>query len=312
MTSGPWTPGDQPPSADSLVEEADFTIAVYNTVKRLGCHTFGHLARLSRRDVVYQVRYPGNDPAWAVAQIDGALALVGLGPLDPVRPPRQPLTVLDAPEWTFGALCVLCDADQPQRRPERRAARVREAVIAAYATDGAEPMDLTTYLASSTEDDDQMRDPPVNIAPMLGSDLVVIQPRQGAWVWVQSERWELAPQGRHPLALRLSARWPVLSVTSTRGVAYEVCHYEQGAPVRYAAHGRPTGPTPVGAPLDFSLLAAHSWMSAGEAELRAVFGHPLVFAGLAGLANGGFRSVVEGSPLDDMGEWLLVLRGADG
>jgi hypothetical protein len=227
-----------------------------------------------------------------------------LSRLDPDRPSSKAWTVSTAPGETFGSLCILGDGRTDLEE-------VREAVVRSSSIDGARPVDGDAYRALPTEDEDFLCDLAVNTSPRLGADLVVLDPEIGRWIGVLSEHWELTPQGRHPLALRLSARWPVLSITATEEVAYELCLYEDGRPRQYAAHGQPAEPDPVGVPLDFRLLADCSPIEAGAEELRAAFGNPRIFANLAGIASGGIRHLFEGTDLDGLPEdHLLFLAGS--
>ena len=247
------------------VEELDLAIRTYNLVKKLGCQTVEDLTRLSARDILYH----DLSLRWTLSELNDKLGKLGLGPLAPGRPPDRPPAVPDVPDVTFGTLALLC----PDRDAVRRIGAV---VVDAWAAEGWDLVDYETYRPV-------MDDP--------GSDMVAVHAADAlaSWARVVSERRELAPQGRHPLALRLSQRWPVLSVTSTEGVAYELCLYRDGRPVQYAAHGRPTTPAPVEAPLDFGLLAEHAGIPIDEAELRSVFGDGFTFAKLSGLPLGGFE-----------------------
>jgi tetratricopeptide (TPR) repeat protein len=285
----------------SPIEELDFTIRTYNLLKRLGCHNICDVAGLGVLDVLY---HPAG-ARWVPNEINEKLALMDLGPLGRAATRAEAPPVPPAPEWTFGALSVLCPA-------EGAVALVREAVTAAYAADGVRPVDRETYEAASAEHADGfVCDLRVNDDTALGSDLVVIDPEVGAWIGVKSEHWELAPQGRHPLALRLSLQWPVLSVTATKGVAYELCLYLRGAPAQYAAHGTPAGPPPVDVPLDVQLLATQSWIGAAEPALRAVFGEPTVFANLAGIPAGGLRDLLDAALLIDYPKDCVLYLGRD-
>jgi hypothetical protein len=280
---------------DSPVEEADFTIRTYNTLKRLACHRLRDAARLSVRDLVY-LPWPMR---WTVTEIEERLALVGLGPLEPGQPPED-VDVPGPPYDAFGALCVRCGADDA-------VAQLHRAVVAAYAVDGVREVGAQSHLELFVEGQNGLdRALEVNPAEELGSDLVLIVPESGGWVGVHSARWELTPQGRHPLARRLSARWPVLSITASATV-YEVCRYEDGAPVQYAAHGRPAEPAPETARLDFDRLdfdrlAGESWLPTTAAELRAAFGEPHAFGNLVGLPSTGIEDLLEGWPVYDPDE----------
>lgn len=285
----------------SPIEELDFTIRTYNLLKRMGCHSIGDVARLGVLDVLY---HPAG-ARWVPNEINEKLALMDLGPLGRAAIRAEAPPIPAAPEWTFGALSVLCPG-------EGAVALVREAVTAAYAADAVRLVDRETYDASSAEHADGfVCDLRVNDDAALGSDLVVIDPEAGGWIGVKSEHWELAPQGRHPLAMRLSLLWPVLSVTATKGVAYELCLYFRGAPVQYAAHGSPAGPPPVDVPLDVHLLAAQSWIGAPEPALRAVFGEPTVFANIAGISSGGLRDLLDAAPLSDYPKDCVLYLGRD-
>lgn len=247
------------------VEELDLTIRAYSIVKGLGCQTVEDLARLGVRDILYH----DSGRRWVLGELNDKLGALGLGPLVPGRRPDPPPAVPDVPDATFGTLGVLCPDGDAVRQ-------IGPVVVDAWAAQGWDLVDYDTYTA--------MPDGP-------GSDMVVIQAADAlaSWVRVVSERSELAPAGRHPLALALSRRWPVLGVSSTEGVAYELCLYREGQPAQYAVHGRPTTPAPVETPLDFGVLADHAGIPMDAAELRSLFGDGFFFASLSGLPLGGFE-----------------------
>src|SRR5690606_19119594 len=113
---------------------------------------------------------------------------------------------------------------------------IKAAIVAAYAMDDARPVDSSTYRAQS-DSFWGIGDAEINRATALGDDIVLIEMSYGGWVTVMSLNWELAPVGMHPLALRLSTQWPVISVCATDNTTYELCRYDQGKPIQYAALG---------------------------------------------------------------------------
>jgi hypothetical protein len=214
----------------------------------------------------------------------------------------------------FGVLSVICD------RPDGGEV-VSDAVVEAYALDGVYPVDARAAW-DDAEHWEALDAPVFNPSTVLGEDdlligdesMRLVHPRLGDWgtlVSVKSRRWELAPPGRHPLALRLSRRWPVLSLTWTPGVTHELCLYRRGGPVSFAVCGDPPDPPPVATPFDFDWLARLRGFDG--ARLRSRFCDPVVFRQNAGLPESGFAEIFGPAPLEDYLERyqrheLLALR----
>ncbi|MGI5221059.1 hypothetical protein [Nocardia sp. CA-290969] len=284
------------------IEEIGFTGKTQAALRKLECRTLERAGYLTQQQILYQ---SAGDLA-TIEEINWNLALVGLKPLVAGAMPDQPARPVEIGS-SFGALSVLCSAPDAL-------AQVRAAIIAAYTAAGAEPVDINTAYGVDKAHWGT-RDPQLNATPELGEDIVLIERRSGSWVAVQSLKWELTPIAKNPLALHLSRHWPVLSVTSTENLAYELCWYEQGAATQYAALGRPAEPvaldTPL-APLDFGKLADYGADYASETQIRSAFGNATMFAKLTELPASGIRQAAEARPLAGYGDQVLCFRGPGG
>ncbi|MFI2477788.1 hypothetical protein [Nocardia xishanensis] len=271
------------------IRDLDLTPKSYNALVELECRTLEQAGRLTQQQIV---RKSSGDLS-TVEEINWRLALVGLRPLAPGEDPEPPSTPLEIGP-TFGALGVRC--------PDRDAmTQLRAAIIAAYADDDIHPVDSATYL-NADDEDWVIGEAEFNTATTLGDDVVLIEMSYGGWVNVMSLNWELAPVGKHPLALRLSQRWPVVGVTATANMSYELCRYEHGKATQYAALGRPAGPAALDeplAPLDFGALAAYGASHASENKVRSAFGNTQSFSNLTYLPGAGIRQMRKSIALID-------------
>ncbi|WP_024802579.1 hypothetical protein [Nocardia sp. BMG51109] len=266
---------------EAPLADFDLTISTYNTLRRLGCDTLVDVSQSTRRDIIYASRAP----RWCLEEIDLRLELVGLGPMESGAPPDFPEAPVQL-ETTFGALNL-------RPRPRDTVADIRTAIIDAYAANGVFPV---------APRHEQILDAQLNTDGSLGPDIVLIDESYDPWITIMSCNWELTPLGKHPLALRLSSRWPIISVTAIEDVSYELCRYDHGEPQEYAAIGRPAGRTELDTPLrplDFGDLTTDSAVDASPPEIRAAFGNPRLFGILTGLSAGGFRTACEGMLLQD-------------
>ncbi|MEV6427886.1 hypothetical protein [Nocardia sp. NPDC051463] len=272
------------------IEDIDLTIKSYSALAKLDCPTLERAGRLTQQQILYQT---AGDLS-TIEEINWKLALVGIKPLTPGAmpdPPSRPVEIAT----TFGALSVRCSAGDA-------VAQVRAAVIAAYAADGAQPAIGSTHLGG-VEIIWSAADLELNSATELGDDMVLIEQPYPGSVTVMSLKWELANVGKHPLALQLSARWPVISVAATENMAYELCRYEGGKATQYAALGRPSGQAPLDeplAPMDFATLADYGADYASETQVRAAFGNSPMFAKLTHLPANGIRQTAETVPHTDL------------
>ncbi|QIS08958.1 hypothetical protein [Nocardia arthritidis] len=277
------------------IRDLDLTPKAYAALTELNCRTLEQAGQLTQQQILYKT----SGDLSTVEEINWRLNLVGLRPLvagADEDPPTHPVDVAT----TFGALSVRC-------KDRDAVLQIRAAIIAAYAVDDVYPVSRTAYLGMD-ESLWRIPDPELNTAETLGDDVVLIDPMAGGWVTVMSMNWELTPLGKHPLALRLSADWPVITVTQTADVAYELCLYERGAPVQYAGLGRPSGQAPLDTPLrplDFARLAEYGADHATEPKLRAAFGNTQMFTKLSGLPDSGLRQA--GANGLDHGHHVLFL-----
>lgn len=281
------------------IRDLDLTPKSARALLDLDCRTLEQAGKLTQQQILRQT----SGDLSTVEEINWRLALVGLRPLEPgddPEPPSMPVEIGPA----FGALGVHC--------PDRDAmAQVRAAIVAAYAVDDLQPVGSAQFPGAGV--DWSLGEPTLNTARTLGEDIVLLEMSYGGWITVMSLNWELTPVGRHPLALRLSEQWPVISVTATANTAYELCRYDGGVPTQYAALGRPAGPATLDeplAPLDFGTLAANGASFATENKLRAAFGNTQSFANLTYLPSNGIRQIRRSGPLIDH-DHLLYFRKAE-
>ncbi|WP_282782217.1 MULTISPECIES: hypothetical protein [unclassified Nocardia] len=280
------------------IEEIGFTSKTVTALTKLDALTLDRAGYLTQQQILYQT---SGDLA-TIEEINWKLALVGLKPLAPGALPDLPSKPVEIAD-SFGALSVRCsDGDALEQ--------VRAAVLAAYTADGAHVVDSTAFLGVSQQHW-SIPEPRSNPEQTLGDDVVLLERSSEHWISVKSLKWEVAPVGRHPLALRLSKYWPVVSVTTTENLAYELCWYDDGAATQYAALGRPAGPatldTPL-APVNFAALAEYGADYASETQVRAAFGNTPMFAKLTRLPASGIRQAAEAGPLTDYGDHILYFR----
>jgi hypothetical protein len=283
---------------ETPIEELEFTSKTYTALAKLECPTLERAGYLTQQQILYQT----SGDLTTIEEINWKLGLVGLKPLAAGAlpdPPSKPVEI----GTSFGALSVRCASNGAL-------AQVRAEVIAAYARDGAEPVDASAFQGVS-ETHWGIPDPELNTAEQLGDDVVLLQRTGGGWISVTSLYWELTPVGKHPLALWLSRKWPVISVNTTENLAYELCWYAGGVATQYAALGRPAGQAALDkplAPLDFGALADYGADYASETQVRAAFGNTPMFAKLTHLPAGGIRQAGQSRPLADYGDQVLFFR----
>ncbi|MFE6861431.1 hypothetical protein [Nocardia sp. NPDC057668] len=283
------------------IEEIGLTGKTVTALRKLECQTLERAGYLTQQQILYQ----SDGDLATIEEINWQLALVGLKPLAAGAMPEQPSKPVEI-STSFGALTVRCSS-------RNGVTLVRAAVLAAYAAEGAQAVPSTAYLGVD-EKHWATRQPETNAVERLGEDVVLIEKVSEHWVSVKSLNWEVAPVGRHPLALRLSKEWPVVSVTTTEHMSYELCWYEGGSAVQYAALGLPVGQIPLEkplAPLDFKLLAEYGADYASETQVRSAFGNTSMFAKLTQLPASGIRQAAEAGPLTAHGSNILYFRDAE-
>ncbi|MFI1914218.1 hypothetical protein [Nocardia sp. NPDC020380] len=280
------------------VDEIGFTGKTVAALVKLECHTLERAGYLTQQQILYQ---SGGDLA-TIEEINWQLALVGLKPLAAgalADPPSKPMEI----STSFGALAVRCSS-------RNGVTLVRAAVLAAYGADDAQPVPASAYLGVD-EKHWSTPEPESNLRETLGEDVVLIEKIAEHWVSVKSLNWEVAPVGQHPLALKLSQEWPVVSVTTTEQISYELCWYEGGSATQYAALGLPAGQIPLEkplAPLDFKALADYGADYASETQVRSAFGNTTMFTKLTELPGSGIRQAAEAMPLTQYGSNVLYFR----
>ncbi len=283
------------------ISDLDFTGKTIAALNKLECQTLERAGYLTQQQILYQT---AGDLS-TIEEINWKLGLVGLKPLAAGALPDLPSKPVEI-ATSFGAIGVRCSSPDAM-------ALVREAVIAAYAVDGAEQVPSSVSFQGVHETHWHIRDPELNVSGILGDDVVLVQRAGGSWITVASLCSELTPCGESPLALRLSQRWPVISVNTFEHMAYELCWYADGVATQYAALGRPAGQPALDkplAPLDFGALADYGADYASETQVRASFGNTAMFSKLTNLPASGIRQAGQDRPLADYGDQVLYFRAS--
>jgi hypothetical protein len=273
-------------------DQLDWSVATANLLVQLGVRVIGDIVKLSSHDVLARP----NGTRHALKEIQEQLGELGLA-LTPPTPGKTPvLPVEEDPGW--GCLFLwLPEADE-----EEAERHVRQAVLEVHARVGVEPAA-----------------PPERFVPLalerraeapLGDDELFIQAGPVGWVAVMSHRWEWAPAGKHPLALALSERMLVLSLTQAPPQYREVSLYEAGKLAAMITLG-PEAPDvpPKLPPLDLVSVAKRGGvpMSLLRKGLHASHRTFVNLAGLAWESWIGFRRVL-GDSGRGLGDDALILR----
>ncbi len=179
-------------------------------------------------------------------------------------------------------------------------AKVTKAVDSAYKKAGLS--------IGSVEDADPMVPPLfVNRSTALGPDDVFVVEDECGWVAVMSVNHEWAPVGAHPLALVLSKKWEVLSVTSNARDGYvEYAIYRNGKLAEQTVR-RETGEETASIPVALEPLAERGGFTVDE--LEKVLDEPIEFATYVGCEWLGYRTLFETTSLESVGrDRLRVYR----
>ncbi|MFF0542552.1 hypothetical protein [Nocardia thailandica] len=280
---------------ETSIEVLDLTNKTIQALTKLGAPTLERAGRLTQHQILYQ---SGGDLA-TIDEINWRLALVGLKPLAAGAMPEPPSRPVEL-SATYGALAVRCSAPDAL-------SQVRAAIVAAYARDGAKPVPSSAF-GGVSEAHWGTREPETNPSTVLGEDVVLVEQSSGSWISVKSLNWEIGGLAAHPLAQRLSEKWPVITVATVENISYELCVYDNGVATQYAALGRPSGQAPLDAPLaplDFATLADYGADYASETQVRAAFGNAPMFAKITQLPGSGIRQAAKAHALTEYGEDVL-------
>lgn len=273
-----------------------------------------------KRDLIYErlpERYNPDTPNWTFLICDASEAeipigsvvmfdVLGLGEDEAKKKKKRPnqKRIHDSVGW--GCLYVY-QADINL---------VREWISAAYAAAGAQQVTWD----ENAEDIEPLHE--VNSAEDLATDLVVCDPEKNTnWIAVMSCRWEVAATGKHPLALAISKKAPVLSVAEFNDHS-EYIRYEQGAPFQCTVvtnSSKTAHSIPGIQPFDLVWLRGKeasdlSWFNnKSNAEylqtLTKQLNSPTNFVALMGLSQTGYAAAIESAPLDEYpSENILVFR----
>lgn len=274
-------------------DQVDWGVATANLLVQMEVHVIGDLVKLTPHDVLARP----NGTRSALREIQARLRALGLA-LTPPSPGKTPVLPTEPQDSGWGCLFAL----QPEVGEEEAERRVRQAVLEVHARVGVEPATAPEPLTPLP------LERPITAA--LGEDELFFRAGPVGWVAVMSHRWEWAPAGKHPLALALSERMPVLSLTQAPPWYREVSIYEAGKLGSMITLG-PEAPDMVMGlpPLDLGPLARRGEvpMSLLRKGLHASHRTFINLAGLAWESWIGFRRV-----LADRGQGLrdgaLVLR----
>jgi len=274
-------------------DHLDWGVATANLLVQLEVHVVGDIVKLTPHDVLARP----NGTRSVLREIRERLSKLGLA-LAPPSPGKAPALPPEPQDTGWGCLF----AWQPEVDEAEAERRVRQAVLEVHARVGVEP-------ARAPE---QFTALPLERHPVsaLGEDELFIQAGPVGWVAVMSHRWEWAPAGKNPLALALSERMPVLSLTQAPPLYREISLYEAGKLNSMITLGPEAPDVPVGLPpLDLGPLAKRGEvpMSLLRKGLHASHRTFINLSGLAWESWIGFRRVLAdgGQGLSDGG---LVLR----
>jgi hypothetical protein len=274
-------------------DQLDWGVATANLLVQLGVRAVGDIVKLTPHDVLARP----NGTRSALREIQEQLGELGLE-LSPPQPGKTPaLPGIDDSGW--GCLFVW----QPEADEEQAARLVRQAVIDVYARAGAGPVGPPEGVFTPLPLERQS-------ATALGDDELFVFGGPVGWVAVMSHRWEWSPAGKHPLALALSERLSVLSLTQAPPLYREISLYEAGKLNSMITLGPEAPRVPPELPaLDLVPLAKRGGvpMSLLRKGLHASHRTFINLAGLAWESWVGFRRELgEGNP--GLDEAALVLR----
>jgi len=274
-------------------DELDWGVATANLLVQLEVRVVGDIVKLTPHDVLARP----NGTRSCLREIREQLSTLGLA-LSAPGPGKAPALPPDAQDSGWGCLF----AWQPGVDEEEAERRVRQAVLEVHARVGVEP-------AAAPEPFTPLPlERPTTAA--LGEDELFLQAGPVGWVAVMSHRWEWAPAGKHPLALALSERMCVLSLTQAPPWYREVSIYEAGQLGSMITLGPEAPDVPLGlAALDLGPLAKRGEvpMSLLRKGLHASHRTFINLAGLAWESWIGFRRELEaGGP--GLSHGGLVLR----
>jgi hypothetical protein len=282
----------EPDVLDRPFDQLDWGVATANLLVQLGVRVVGDIVKLTPHDVLARP----NGSRQSLREIQEQLGALGLALTPPVPGKTPALPVEEDSGW--GCLFVW----QPEGAEEEAARRVRQAVLEVYARVGVEPAAPPDHFEPLPLDR--------SVEAPLGDDELFIQGGPVGWVAVMSHRWEWAPAGKHPLALALSERMPVLSLTQAPPWYREVSLYEAGKLASMITLGPEAPRVPLELPpLDLVPVAKRGAvpMSLLRKGLHASHRTFVNLAGLAWESWIGFRRVL-GTGGRGLGDDALILR----
>lgn len=272
-------------------DQLDWGVATANLLVQLGVRVVGDIVKLTPHDVLARP----NGTRSSLREIQEQLSALGLALAAPQQGKTPALPVEEDSAWG----CLF--AWQPGENEESKRL-VRQAVLEVYARAGVEPAA-----------------PPEPFEPLLlerqtaaalGDDELFIEGGPVGWVAVMSHRWEWATAGKHPLALALSERMPVLSLTQAPPQYREISLYEAGKLVSMITLGPEAPRVPPELPaLDLVPLAKRGGVPMSLLR-RGLHASHRTFVNLAGLAWDswtGFRRVFP-SAGGGLSDGALVVR----
>jgi hypothetical protein len=200
-----------PEELSQSFDQLDWGVATANLLVQLGVRAVGDIVKLTPLDVLAQ---PIGTRS-VLREIQQQLGKLGLALSPPQLGKTPALPGIEDSGWG----CLF--AWQPDSDEEQSARLVRHAVIESYGREGVEPTapPKEGFMPLPLER---------QTATALGDDELFVFGGPVGWVAVMSHRWEWAPAGKHPLALALSERMSVLSLTQAPPLYREISLYEAG------------------------------------------------------------------------------------
>ncbi len=189
-------------------DQLDWGVATAHLLVQLGVRVIGDIVKLSPHDVLARP----NGTRSSLREIQEQLNALGLA----LAPPPPGKTPALPTEEDSGWGCLF--AWQPEVDEAEAERRIRQAVLEVHARVGVEPAAPPRPFATLPLER--------QAAAPLGDDELFIQAGPVGWVAVMSHRWEWAPAGKNPLALALSEKVPVLSLTQAPPWYREISLYE--------------------------------------------------------------------------------------
>lgn len=288
-------------SLDLPLEELEISIRSFITLRNLKIETLGDLTKLSAIGIMTSK----DGTMKTVREIESMLAANGLSLSMPSEQERDAVPTTDelVVPSTFGGLHIFRQRPDNLRhlvedKSHVAPADIRNVVIESYRSLGLSVVDPQLLMEQGLlTEDDYLSETDQPSGPEFDSCLVLQE--TSPWWAVLSNHWECMPPGKNPLALALSAQFPVLSVTCIKDTSAAYVLYQDGAATHITIMGKPAEEIPTNMPqfepswLDDKEIAFH------PRNLSAWMTMPDRFMALCGFIHGGYRDFTHGLTLTD-------------